>query len=135
MKFWKRIGCPADAFDILSVAALSDDSVNALFSSLGPSIDGRVKPDVAALGVGATVISGAGKIIHANGTSFASPILCGMVACLWQAMPDKTAYEIIDMVKKAGNRYSHPDNIFGYGIPDFNQILESQRTTIPMPRQ
>lgn len=135
MKFWKRIGCPADAFDILSVAALSDDSVNALFSSLGPSIDGRVKPDVAALGVGATVVNGSGKIIHANGTSFASPILCGMVACLWQAMPNKTAYEIIDMVKRAGNRYRHPDNIFGYGIPDFNHILESQRTTIPMPRQ
>jgi len=50
-------------------------------------------------------------------------------------MPDKTAYEIIDMVKKAGNRYSHPDNIFGYGIPDFYHILEYQRSTIPTPRQ
>ena len=119
MRSWKRIGCPGDAEDVLTVAALNKDSVNAAFSSVGPSIDGRVKPDVASRGVGATVIDGSGVITQANGTSFATPILCGMVACLWQALPGKTASQIMDLVRKAGSRADHPDNVFGYGIPDF----------------
>ena len=116
---WKRIGFPADACDVLTVAALSRDSLNAPFSSVGPSYDGRIKPDVAAQGVAVTVISGAGIITKANGTSFAAPITCGMVACLWQALPDKTAHELMELVRGAGNHAEHPDNIFGYGIPDF----------------
>ena len=116
---WKRTNCPADATNILAVAALSADSVNAAFSSVGPSFDGRVKPDVAAQGVQATVIDGSGVITTANGTSFASPITCGMVTCLWQALPHKTAIEIMDLVRKSADRADFPDNIYGYGIPDY----------------
>lgn len=116
---WKRINCPADAHDILAVAALASDSINASFSSVGPSIDGRVKPDVSSMGYESTVIDGSGVITQANGTSFAAPILCGMVACLWQALPHKTAYEIMDLVRRSGHQSDCPDNIFGYGIPDF----------------
>lgn len=119
MGTWKRTNFPADATDILAVAALSADSVNAKFSSVGPSYDGRVKPDVAAQGVKSTVIDGTGIITTANGTSFASPITCGMVACLWQALPHKTAIEIMDLVRKSADRASTPDNIYGYGIPDY----------------
>lgn len=116
---WKRIGFPGDARDVLTVAALNADSVNTWFSSVGPSIDGRVKPDVAAQGGASTVISGQGIVTKANGTSFSSPILCGMVACLWQGLPNLTATEIMQLVRKAGNRSDCPDNIYGYGIPDF----------------
>lgn len=119
MKTWKRINMPADAENILTVGAVQADSINALFSSVGPSFDGRVKPDVCSMGVRSTVIDGQGFITTANGTSFASPILCGMVACLWQALPDKTAKEIENLVRRSANRYEYPDNIFGYGIPDF----------------
>lgn len=116
---WKRINFPADANDILAVAALKGDSVNASFSSVGPSADGRVKPDVGSMGYHSAVIRGDGKVGTANGTSFASPTLCGMVACLWQALPDKTARQIMDLVRKSGNRSNFPDNVYGYGIPDF----------------
>ena len=116
---WKRIGFPADARHCLTVAALSADSVIAMFSSVGPAYDGRVKPDVAALGVAATVVGGNGIITAANGTSFASPILCGMVACLWQALPNKTAGDIITLVRQSANRFTQPDNVYGYGIPNF----------------
>ncbi len=116
---WKRTNFPADATNILAVAALSADSINAGFSSVGPSYDGRVKPDVAAQGVKATVINGSGIITMANGTSFAAPITCGMVTCLWQALPHKTAIEIMDLVRKSADRAEYPDNIFGYGIPDY----------------
>lgn len=116
---WKRIGFPSDARDVLTVGAASRDSVNTTFSSIGPSYDGRVKPDVIAVGARATVVSGEGIITTANGTSFSSPITCGMVACLWQALPDKTASEIMELVRTTADRACYPDNIYGYGIPDF----------------
>ena len=116
---WKRIGFPSDARDVLTVGAAYRDSINTSFSSVGPSYDGRVKPDVIAVGSRATVVNGEGILTGANGTSFSSPITCGMVACLWQALPDKTASEIMDLVRKSADRADHPDNIYGYGIPDF----------------
>lgn len=116
---WKRTNCPADATNILAVAALTADSINANFSSVGPSFDGRVKPDVGAQGYKSTVIDGSGVIGTANGTSFAAPITCGMVTCLWQALPHKTAVEIMDLVRRSADRASYPDNVYGYGVPDY----------------
>jgi len=116
---WKRIGCPADASDILSVGALTANGVNTSFSSLGNSYDGRIKPDVCAQGQGCAVIDKYGELTRASGTSFSSPITCGMVACYWQAHPKLTALEVMDRIRKSGNNAEHPDNVFGYGIPDF----------------
>lgn len=121
---WKKIGVPADAPDILTVGALGTDGKNAPFSSIGPSADGRVKPDVMAPGFPVKVISGNGVVKEANGTSFASPITCGLVACLWQALPGKTALEIMDLVRRSADNFSTPDNIFGYGKPDFAKALK-----------
>lgn len=116
---WKRIGFPGDARDVLTVGALSPDSANTTFSSVGPTYDGRVKPDVMAMGGYCAVIKGTGVVGHANGTSFSTPITCGLVACLWQALPNKTASEIMQLVRESADRADYPDNIFGYGIPDF----------------
>lgn len=116
---WKKIGVPADASDVLSVGAVSPDRCNAVFSSVGPSADGRVKPDVMALGSPASVVTGRGTIVKDVGTSFSTPVVSGMVACLWQALRDKTALEIIDLVRASGDNAASPDNIYGYGVPDF----------------
>lgn len=119
MGTWKKINVPSDAFDILTVGSVSRDLSNAAFSSIGPTTDGRVKPDVMALGNPATVITGRGTISLNIGTSFSTPIVAGLVACLWQALPQKTATEIIELVRQCGNNADCPDNVFGYGIPDF----------------
>ena len=122
---WKKIGVPADADHILTVGAISDIETQriAAFSSVGPTQDGRVKPDVVAIGAPARVISGRGMITSSMGTSFSSPVVCGLVACLWQAMHDKTALEIMDIIRRTGNNYQHPDNIYGYGVPNFWQAF------------
>lgn len=119
MGHWKKIGVPADARDILTVGAVTEDKKIATFSSVGPSQDGRVKPDVVAQGAPATLISGKGSIVHDMGTSFSTPITCGLVACLWQSLPHKTALEIMDLVRQSGDSYDAPNNIFGYGLPNF----------------
>ena len=116
---WKKITFPADAEDILTVGAVNHDKKNAPFCGVGPTQDGRVKPDVMALGSPASLISGRGTVIRDMGTSFSTPIVAGLVACLWQALPNKTAIEIINLVRQTSSQYQDPDNIYGYGIPNF----------------
>jgi subtilisin family serine protease len=124
---WKKITPPADAENVLTVGAMDADRMNAIFSSVGPSQDGRVKPDVMALGVSAAVCGTNGNVRHGNGTSFASPIFCGLVACFWQACPQLTAKQVIEAMRQAGDRADYPDNIFGYGIPDVWKAYLSQQ--------
>lgn len=127
-KTWKKICFPADADGILTVGAMRPDSINAIFSSVGPTADGRVKPDVMAIGSPCAAITGFGLIFWVSGTSFSSPITCGMVACLWQALPHLTATEIMNLIRRSSDRAAYPDNIYGYGIPDFGKAyLEGKR--------
>lgn len=121
---WKKISIPADARDILSVGSVNKQGLISFFSSMGFSADGRVKPDVCALGTRACVLGSDGHTTYANGTSFSSPILTGMVACLWQALPKLNAFEIMDIIRKSGNAYSTPNAKYGNGIPDFMEALE-----------
>ena len=115
---WKKITPPADAKGVLTIGAVSADSLNADFSSVGNTTDGRVKPDVMSLGFMTAVAGDNGSTAKGNGTSFSSPVFCGMVACLWQACPWLTAAQLIDVIHCSGDRSDFPDNIFGYGIPD-----------------
>lgn len=117
---WHFIGVPADAFDILAVGAVDNDRILASFSSRGPTADGRVKPDVSAVGLGTIGLDVGGENVGPiNGTSFAGPLVAGLSACLWQLHRDRTAHDIMDAIRKSASQYTHPDNDLGYGIPDF----------------
>ncbi len=125
---WNHIGTPADADSIITVGAVDKASVYAAFSSVGPSADGRIKPDVATQGQGTTVMDplGWGKnglITNGNGTSFATPILAGAAACLWQANPSKTNMEIRQAIIASASQYGMPDAKLGYGIPNFANAM------------
>ena len=116
---WHYIGSPADADSILTVGAVDDQGNYAAFSSTGPSSDGRIKPTVATQGQSTVVVSTNGTPISGNGTSFSSPVLTGVVACLWQAFPSMTNMQIMDAVKESASQFSNPDSLLGYGIPNF----------------
>ena len=126
---WNKITPPGDAENVITVGAVNKYGVLAPFSSVGNTADGRVKPDVVAVGLGSDVMGTDGNLRHANGTSFSSPIMCGMVACLWQACPELTAKEIIELVRRSGDRAVFPDNIYGYGIPDLWKAYQSTVNT------
>lgn len=117
------IAVPADAALSLTVGAVNSAEVKAGFSSIGPSFDGRIKPDVMAMGVASVVANQAGTITTNNGTSFAGPILAGAVTSFWSAFPNKTNAEIVQLVKQSADRYATPNNNYGYGIPDFQLAL------------
>lgn len=116
-KPWQHITAPADADSILTVGAVNGTGDYAVFSSKGPSSDGNIKPNVAAQGQGAALVNPAGELIYANGTSFSSPIMAGLVACLWQAYPQQNNMDIIHALEKSGTQADHPDEKLGYGIP------------------
>ncbi|HEY9221172.1 MAG TPA: S8 family serine peptidase [Lutibacter sp.] len=120
---WHYISAPADAASVLSIGAVNATGVIASFSSYGPTADNRVKPDVCAQGSGVYIINASGEIAISNGTSFSSPVLTGVVACLWQAFPNKTNAEIIKMVKESAHLYANPTAQEGYGIPNFESIF------------
>lgn len=121
---WKKIGFPADAFDMLTVGAVNAKGVNTVFSSVGNSADGRIKPDVMAQGEASSVFYGDGTVASANGTSFSCPIMCGATVCLMQAFPNKRPTDIIRALQQSGSNAQHPDNIFGYGIPNMMKAKE-----------
>ena len=120
---WHYISAPADAASVLSIGAVNATGVIASFSSYGPTADLRVKPDVCAQGAGVYVINASGAISISNGTSFSSPVLTGVVACLWQAFPTKTNAEIVQLVKESAHLYANPTSQEGYGIPNFEAVF------------
>ncbi len=121
MGTWKKIGVPADADHILTVGAVLAEEPHKIapFCSVGPTQDNRIKPDVVAIGAPARLINGRGVIRDDMGTSFSTPIVCGLTACLWQALRDKSAEQMIELLRECSHNYFHPDNIYGYGMPDF----------------
>ena len=128
---WHKIGFPSDADSILTVGAVDSLRQPASFTSAGPSADGRVKPDVAAMGKSTTVVDGSGNVVQGNGTSFSCPIIAGMCACLWQAHPTATSMEIREAVIKSASKYLTPDTLMGYGIPNF-EVANALLSNVPI---
>lgn len=130
---WKYISAPADGDSVLAVGAVDAYAKVVSFSGYGPTFDGRIKPNICAMGYKTSVQSVDGSIIYANGTSFSAPIISGMAACLWQSLPELNNYEIIKRIEESSHQYSNPNNTMGYGIPDFEKAagLESLNTQNP----
>jgi len=120
-----HISAPADAANVLTVGAVTATRNYASFSSIGPSFDGRIKPDVVAQGEAAFIADQVGNIGTASGTSFSGPITSGMVACLWQALPTKNNAEIVQLIKESAHLFTSPNPQFGYGIPNYSLALNN----------
>jgi hypothetical protein len=120
-----HVGVPAEATNVLAIGAVRSNRNIASFSSIGPSFDGRIKPDLMAQGQAAVLATTTGNIGTANGTSFSGPILAGMLATFWSAVPSLTNQEVVNYVKQSADRFANPDNQYGYGIPDFSAALNS----------
>ena len=118
---WHYISAPADADSIISVGAVDSLGNHAYFSSYGPTADGRIKPTLSAMGLAAAVLSPSGTAFRGSGTSYACPILAGMAAGFWQANPTLTAQQVIVALRNSATLANAPNNILGYGIPDFTR--------------
>ena len=117
---WKFVGTPADSRGVFAIGAVTAGKNRARFSSFGPTADGRIKPNVSAMGQQVVVAAGSGYDIDvSNGTSLSSPLIAGLVADLKQAFPHKDNAAIRLAIEQSATQATDPDNVLGYGIPDF----------------
>jgi len=126
---WAYIGSPADAHGVLAVGGTDGDAKRVAFSSVGPTSDKRVKPQVMAQGQGVAVVNSMGAVSNANGTSFSAPLISGLAACLWEKFPEATNSQIKKAIIRSADRYFKPDSLYGFGLPDFKYaaaLLEKQ---------
>ncbi|CAN5121138.1 S8 family serine peptidase [soil metagenome] len=129
---WGIVTAPADVDGILAIGAVNTAGVRTSFSSTGPTADGRIKPDVVALGQSTSVILPTGAVSTQSGTSLAAPLITSLVMGLLQAYPELTPAEIIQAIKLSANKSNSPDNKLGYGLPHYIAVknyLESNKAT------
>ena len=127
---WHIITAPADADSVLTVGALAVDSLIASFSSRGPTSDGRIKPDLMAVGSQTYLCTTNGTVSFSYGTSFSSPLLAAMAACTWQANPYLTAQELKKVLIASGHLFDTPNMNYGYGIPNWYRADSLAKTAI-----
>jgi serine protease AprX len=116
------VSIPGDADSVCTVGAVDSLDRVAGFSSVGPTFDGRIKPDLVARGVGSWVSEGTTEGFPGNGTSFATPILAGAVACFWQAHKEFSNIKVLDTLRKTANNHCSPNNSKGWGLPQMTPI-------------
>ena len=126
---WRHITAPADADSVFTIGAVDTGLNLANFSSRGPNSRGVIKPDVCAQGVGTIVSISNGLVGRSNGTSFSCPIIAAASACLWQAFPKVSSFEIMQVIRNSSDRANMPDNNFGYGIPDYYKAWKQINNT------
>jgi subtilisin family serine protease len=129
---WRYIGVPADADSVLTVGAVDSLLNLGSFSSVGPTADGRIKPNLAAMGVRAAGLHPSNAVLRGNGTSYACPILAGMATGFWQANPSLTAQQVLQYLQLSGTQATTPDNLKGYGVPNFVRAYNLANPSAPL---
>ncbi|MFM6983858.1 MAG: S8 family serine peptidase [Chitinophagaceae bacterium] len=125
---WRKIGTPADATGVFAIGACDSEGKRAYFSSEGIN-NGRIKPDFTAPGQRVTIASHNG-FYAGNGTSYATPVFAGALACLMQAFPLMTPDSLKVLLKYSASHFTLPDTLMGYGIPDmYLAYVKKQGTT------
>ena len=116
---WHYIDTPGDGINALTIGAVNDNNQVTPFSSWGPTFDGRIKPELVALGAnnyGADVASGFSSYGIGSGTSFATPIAAGVAALLLSTYPKLTNVQIRQILIHTADNYSQPNDDRGYGL-------------------
>jgi serine protease AprX len=131
---WKHIVAPSDGEKVIGVGAVNKDSIPSGFTSLGPAFGGKTKPNVTALGWSTFLQRSDGTFGYLSGTSFSSPVMAGMAACLWQSQPNATAEQVKTAIEMSGHLYENSNDKMGFGIPDMYrawQLLQNLSTSAP----
>jgi subtilisin family serine protease len=134
---WKKIVAPADVDgdSLIAAGAVDLSGVRQSFSSMGPTADGRIKPDLMADGASVPLISTSIPTAYTSGsgTSFSSPILAGLAACMLQARPSWTPAEVIRALRETADRWLSPDTLYGYGVPSGLAALRWPESVVTVP--
>ncbi len=116
------LNAPADGEFVVTVGGVRSSGSYWSSSSYGPTSDGRIKPDVCALGSSVYQASSFsdGNYTRASGTSYSTPLVAGAIALLVEAFPDLTPPDVRTAIRKTASQSDNPDNFLGYGILNIN---------------
>jgi hypothetical protein len=109
---------PADGDSVIAVGAVNSSGTRTSFSSMGPTSDGRIKPDMTAMGQNVVAASSStpNTYTFVNGTSFSCPLIAGAVALIMEANPDVSNLDIIEALRETADNSDTPNNATGWGI-------------------
>jgi serine protease AprX len=134
---WHYMMTPSDADSVYSVGSVNGAEIWG-GTGYGPTFDGRIKPDGMGMGTGAAIVGGACTVGASNGSSFAAPMVCGSIACLWQSSPHLNAFQLRRIVRMSSDRYEKivtsvdTSYAYGYGIPNFEKAYGIVTGTSPI---
>ena len=125
------IGTPGAAKDVITVGSTEDSKDLAVYSSKGPTHEGQIKPNVAAIGSAVMSVeanSGNGYASY-SGTSMATPMVAGMAALLLQANPDLQPLMIRTILESTSEfkfltHPVRPNNDYGWGFVLMDAALD-----------
>ena len=124
---WHIIEPPGDGFNVLAVGSIDKNFAHSFFSSCGPTVDGRIKPDLVAPGEGVWVANYLPKLkpeySWSHGTSLAAPIVAGIAALILSAHPELSSEQVIEAIKNTSSMSNNPDNLYGWGVPDAEKAV------------
>ncbi len=120
---WRIVTAPADAIDVMAIGAVNNQGVKTGASSIGPTADNRIKPDLVALGMGVRVVRGSGQISSVSGTSLSAPLVTSLAAGVMEYYPELGSKEVVALLKQTASQATTPDNLLGYGIPNFQAVI------------
>jgi len=130
---WYYIATPADGDSVIAVGAVDVSKNKAGFSSFGPTFDGRIKPDISAVGVSNRYASGASGYSSGSGTSFATPMAAGVVAQMLQANPALTPVQVRQLLRETASQANAPDNRLGWGVIDADAAVTRALALVSAP--
>lgn len=122
-KAWHYIITPGDNEKVFTVGAVTENGASSNFSSFGPNASGLVKPDASARGT-ATYMGYDNSVVSSSGTSFATPLAAGGIACLMQALPKKNVTDLSNGLRENASLYPNSTPQMGYGILNFSKTLQ-----------
>ncbi|MXY96903.1 MAG: S8 family serine peptidase [Gemmatimonadetes bacterium] len=130
---YQKMAAPADAKEVISVGAVDATGRRAAFSSIGPTFDGRIKPDVMAMGEGTYTVHPfiIDEYLRLNGTSFSAPLVAGVAALLLEAYPHWTPEKVQSVLRQTAGQAAAPDTLNGYGIVHaLNALMTESRGVV-----
>lgn len=134
MSDWRYISAPADADSVIAVGAVDRRGAIASFSSYGPTFDGRLKPEVTAMGVGNICAQVPGPeglstaYTSGSGTSFAAPMAAGAAALLLAEVPELEPMQVRQALMETATQNANPDNRYGCGIVQIDAAIDLARS-------
>ena len=124
------LNAPADGDSVFTIGAVTSVGTRSSFSSVGPTVDGRIKPDLMAMGSNVYhATSFANDYIAGSGTSFSCPLVAGVCALILDVNPNLTPMEVLQFLRTTASQSNNPDNLYGWGIVNTLEAIN----LIPVP--